>query len=176
MRTPIIRNQDFILRPPALSDAQDFVAALNNVRVSRYMKNIPYPYTSAIARAWLKKQTRRRLAGQNEPGHYFVIEKDGRAIGLVSLSGIKEKHEATFGYWLAPEYWGRGLMTKAVRLVADFGFKRLKLRRIQAYVFKSNPASVKVLEKNNFKKEGLLKKARFKDGHFFDAYLLAKVK
>jgi RimJ/RimL family protein N-acetyltransferase len=175
MKTPIIRTKTFILRPPLMGDAEDFVALLNDKKVSRYMTQIPYPYTLSSALPWLKKE-QSAFKLKNRPSYHFVIEQDGRAVGLVGLKEIKAGHRADFGYWLGKAYWGQGIMSSAVKLVTDFGFQKLKLRRIQAYVFKPNVASKKVLEKNGFKTEGLLRKDIRKDGHLFDVYILAKVK
>jgi len=67
-------------------------------------------------------------------------------------------------------------MTKAVKEITKFGFEKLKLRRIYAYVFTYNIASKRVLEKAGYKCEGILKKDFKKDNKCIDAYLLAKVK
>jgi ribosomal-protein-alanine N-acetyltransferase len=67
-------------------------------------------------------------------------------------------------------------MTDAVKKVADFGFKELKLRRIYAGVFLFNKGSARVLEKNGFKLEGISKKEVKKDNKFIDAYIFAKVR
>jgi len=67
-------------------------------------------------------------------------------------------------------------MTQAVKLVTKFGFEKLKLRRIYAYIFSFNKASMRVLEKNGYKLEGILKKDTKKDNKFLDCYLFAKVK
>jgi len=103
----------------------------------------------------------------------FVIDIKGEVAGSVGFNKI-EGYKAEVGYWLARKYWGRGIMTKAVKLVTQFGFKKLKLRRIYAFVFTSNKASMNVLKKAGFKIEGLLKKNAKKGGKFLDDYLFAK--
>lgn len=67
-------------------------------------------------------------------------------------------------------------MTKAVKLFTNFGFNKLKLRRIYANVFSINGASAKVLEKNGYKLEGKMKNYHIKDGKLTDALLYAKTK
>ncbi len=66
-------------------------------------------------------------------------------------------------------------MSKAVARACAVGFSELKLVRITAPVFTFNPASAKVLEKNGFTREGLLKKEFLKDGRYIDCYLYTKL-
>jgi len=96
-------------------------------------------------------------------------------VGGVGLRDV-DGHKAEIGYWLAEAYWGRGITTEAVKLVVKYCFNRLKLRRLYAYVFPRNQASLRVLFKAGFKKEGLLKKNVVKNGKFFNDVLLAKVR
>jgi len=105
----------------------------------------------------------------------FVIDIDGRVVGSIGFSNI-EGHKAEIGAWLAEKYWNRGIMTEAARLATKFGFEKLKLKRIYAYTFSFNKASMKVLKKNGYKFEGILRKNIKKDNKFFDDYLFAKVK
>jgi [ribosomal protein S5]-alanine N-acetyltransferase len=78
------------------------------------------------------------------------------------------------GYWLAEEFWGRGIMTEAVTAVTDFCFENFPLRRICAEVFANNPASARVLEKAGFIFEGRLKNNVVKDGEVLDSLLYAR--
>lgn len=80
------------------------------------------------------------------------------------------------GYWLGQKYWGGGIMTDAVKDITSFGFKDLKLRRIYAKVYPFNKGSMRVLEKNGFKLEGIAKKETKKENKFIDAHIFAKVR
>jgi ribosomal-protein-alanine N-acetyltransferase len=77
---------------------------------------------------------------------------------------------------LGEEYWGRGIATEAVGAVTQHGFDALGLVRIYAAVFDGNPASVRVLEKNGFEKEGFLRKSAIKAGRVVDQLLYARVR
>ena len=63
-----------------------------------------------------------------------------------------------------------------MKIVTNFGFNKLKLRRVYAYVFTKNKTSARVLEKNGYKFEGLLRKHANKDGRLIDSLLYAKVR
>lgn len=67
-------------------------------------------------------------------------------------------------------------MTRAVKLVTRLGFDELKLKRIYAHVFSYNKASMRVLEKSGYQKEGLLRKYIKKGNAYKDAYLFAKIR
>ena len=68
-------------------------------------------------------------------------------------------HGAELGYWLGHAHWGRGWMTQAVAAYLDWVVPALGLRRVEANVLDSNPASARVLEKNGFVEEGLRRNA-----------------
>jgi len=80
------------------------------------------------------------------------------------------------GYWLGEPFWGMGIATKAVGLIASHAFEDLGLMRIFAGVFEYNIGSMKVLERNGFQKEGIAKKAVFKSDKFWDEHRYYKLK
>ncbi len=76
-------------------------------------------------------------------------------IGTISLPQVDwQGRKAEIGYTLAVSYWGQGLATEAVSIIADYCFKYLGLWRLEAYLLPENVASVRVLEKNGFRCEG----------------------
>jgi RimJ/RimL family protein N-acetyltransferase len=113
---------------------------------------------------------------KNKAVDTFAIERDGKLIGAIGLSGIIKNHKAELGYWLGKEYRGRGIITEAVGLVTKYAFDKLKLKRVSANVFSWNEASKKVLKKNSYKFEGVLKKYYEKGGKSIDVHLFAKIK
>lgn len=161
-----------VVRAWCTSDEDSLVMHANSRKVWRNLKHrFPHPYTRVDADAWLTYVT--ALA---EPTHW-AIEVDGHAVGGVGLDrgqGIYEK-SAEFGYWLGEGYWGRGIATAAARAVCDIVFTRFGLVRLQAAVFEWNPASMRVLEKCGFAREGVLRSSVFKDGQIIDSVLFARV-
>ena len=95
-----------------------------------------------------------------------------------AMPGIQnvQKHVAEIGYWLAEEYWNRGIATEALVALTEWGFRELELRRIWAGVFARNTASVRVLEKAEFEFEGRMRARYFRDGMFLDGLLYAKLR
>ncbi len=170
----IIQTKDFVLRPMQLSDAANIAKLANNRRISRNTLAMPYPYKLTDAKAWLRRSIKEAQAKDCDFVR-FAIEINEQLVGCIELREI-EWPKAELGYWLGQPYWGKGIMTKVVKEVANYGFKQFGLRRIQAKVFTFNPASKRVLEKAGFKLEGILKKDVAKNNKLLDNYLLAKVK
>jgi RimJ/RimL family protein N-acetyltransferase len=174
----IIKGKNFILRPLRLSDAKSIAANANDRGVSRGMAAMPFPYTVEMAKKWVRRAINQ---GRRKHGciYRWAIEIDGEAVGIITLHSQKtewHKHCAELGYWLGKEYWRRGTMTSAVGETIKYGFNQLGFQRIYATVFPFNKASMRVLEKNNFKLEGVLKKNAKKGTRLLDHYLYAKVK
>jgi len=171
---PILKSKQFILRPFQKGDEKSLAKNINNKKIHRNTLDIPYPYTLKDAKEWINKNLKETK--KKKPSMInFVIDINGEVAGSVGFSNIKE-HKAEIGYWLAEKYWGKGIMSEAVKLVTKFGFNKLKLKRIYAYVFPFNKASMRVLEKNGYKLEGVLRKNVKKGTKFLDDYLFAKIK
>jgi len=174
MKLPIIQTKDFSLRPYKKEDAESLAKNINNKKIYENTLNIPYPYTLKDAQEWIAENLK-ELKKENPSKINFVIDLNGETSGAIGFHQI-EPHKAELGYWLAEKYWGRGIMTQAVKLVTKFGFQGLGLAKIYVYVFSFNKASQRVLEKANFKFEGILRKNRLKDGKLIDSHLFAKIK
>lgn len=165
---------DFTLRPFRKGDEPSLAANINSRKIERYTQHIPYPYKPEFARQWVKyniaNDRKKERTEQN-----FVIAVDAQVAGSVGLSGIRG-HKAELGYWLGEKYWGRGIVTAAVRMLTKYAFGELGLRRIYAHVVPANKASARVLEKAGFKLEGLLRKQAMKRGRTVDLLLFAKTR
>ncbi|MFA5754038.1 MAG: GNAT family protein [Patescibacteria group bacterium] len=175
MKAPIIKTKKFTLRPWCLDDAASLARHINHPKISLYTLSIPYPYTPKDARSWLSKLEKRQ-ADPSGGSLYWAIEIDGQAVGGVSLRHIIARHKAEIGYWLGAAYWGQGIMSEVVKNIKSFAFKTLKLKRLWAGCFTINPASRRVLEKNGFELEGVLRKEHKKQGKFVDDCILSVVK
>ena len=95
-------------------------------------------------------------------------------IGLIIQEDVYAK-TAEIGYWLGEQFWGKGIMTKAVELMTEYGFGKLKLVRIYTGIFEYNITSMKVLEKNGYVKEGIFKKAIYKNRKTWDEHRYCKL-
>jgi len=167
-----IQGPGFLLRGWKTEDAESLQRHADNIHISNFLLDrFPVPYTMNDAIDWIK------LMQKQEPFMNFAIDVDGFVVGAVGLEPRDDVYRKTgvLGYWIGEEFWGRGIMTEAVKLITAYAFKNLDILRIQAGVLSNNPKSMRVLQKAGFTKEGVLKKAIIKNGLILDEHIFAIV-
>ncbi|MDT0608158.1 GNAT family N-acetyltransferase [Croceitalea rosinachiae] len=160
------------IRPLNLSDKAELAKLANNKKVWDNLRDyIPFPYKEGDAEFFIN------LAIKEEPKQTFGIEYKGKLSGVIGLVKQKDVYQksAEIGYWIGELYWGNGIATKAVELIIKYGFDKLGLNRIYTGVFEYNIGSMKVLEKNGFKKEGIFKNAIFKNDKVYNEHRFYKL-
>ena len=131
--------------------------------------SFPHPYTRADAEAWVSLH-----AGVTPIVDFAVCDSGGPIGGIGFQTRTDElRHSAALGYWVGKPFWGRGIMSAAVKTITDYAFESLGLIRIDARVYKGNDASCRVLEKAGYRREGLHRKAIIKEGMPTDYYQYA---
>jgi RimJ/RimL family protein N-acetyltransferase len=166
----LIQIGEWQIRSFHRGDIEAIVKYGNNPNVSLQLTDrFPYPYTREDAEAWIE------LAESQEQETLFAIADDEELIGGIGLIPQEDVYSrsAMLGYWLGEPFWNRGIATLAVRAIVDWAFEELELIRIFAFVFESNTASVRVLEKTGFTLEGTMRRAVFKRGRLMDQALYA---
>jgi RimJ/RimL family protein N-acetyltransferase len=167
-----IEGAHCIVRAWRKSDAESLVVHANNINVARYLRDrFPHPYTKQDARAFLK-----HAVSADDPSN-LAIDVDGAAVGAVGYVPGRdvERFSAEIGYWLGEALWGRGIATEAVALVTAHAFAEMKILRMFALPFVDNRASVRVLEKAGYAREGLLRSSCVKYGEAKDQLLYARI-
>ena len=101
-----------------------------------------------------------------------VNNKPIGSIGLHLQSDILRKN-AEIGYWLAEEYWGKGIVLDAISQIVPIGFTNLDITRIFARIYGTNIPSQKVITKAGFILEGKYEKTIFKNNEFLDELIYA---
>ena len=165
-------KKEIHLRAFEQEDAPGLVKLANNRNVSINLRDgFPFPYTLADAQKFIQ------LASEKQPPTIFAIiykEMHAGNIGLHPASDVYRK-SAEIGYFLGEDFWGKGIATAAVQLITQYGFDQLGLNRIYAGVFEFNPSSMRVLEKCGYEREGIHRKAVYKNGEFWDEVRFAKL-
>lgn len=162
-----------IVRQWADGDAESLHRHANNRRVSMHLRDrFPYPYELQHAQtflSWVRQQPMPTV---------WAIEVDGEAaggIGVVQMTDV-ERVSAEVGYWLGEAFWGRGVMTDALRAITDEAFRQFDLRRIFALPFADNIGSIRVLEKSGYVLEGRMPQSAIKDGVIRDQLMYGTYK
>lgn len=166
---PTLRGSRVTLRWLTADDVDALHEIFSDPEVARYL---------AIPRQQSREETARFLAGIHEGFrtgslYQWGIEHAGRLLGTCTLSGIDwENRRAEIGFALGRAAWGQGLMPDALASLLEHAFGELRLHRIEADVDPRNGASLRLLEKLGFRREGHLRERYLKDGEIQDSILL----
>lgn len=167
-----IKLSNSVIRSWKMDDADALLKHSNNFRIWRnFSQDFPRNYTRAVA-----VEAIRHMLGAR-PETWFAIAVDDEAIGAIGLdlgSG-SSRCSAELGYWVSELCWGRGIATEAVAGFTEYAMGQYGLSRIFATVFEWNPASMRVLEKCGYIKEGVLRQSIVKEGRVLDQMLYAHV-
>ncbi len=168
-----LKLENCTIRSWRRGDEESLVRHANNYNVWRNLRDrFPHPYTLDDAREWIQ------MSNAENPQINFAIAVDGAAVGGIGLVLKDDIHRCTaeIGYWLGEEFWGRGIVTEAVRALTEWGFENFALSRIYAGVLEWNPASMRVLEKAGYQFEARLRKAIVKEGQVMDELIYAVIR
>lgn len=152
-----LRNMDF------KKDKKSYIKSINNPNIAKGI-TINLPYTEEYWQQYIKYVKNIQVHPRS---FIFVLDVDGEVVGNINLQGNSKsynKHEGTLGYFLAEEYWGKGIMTEAVRVLSELAFSKYDFKKLIIPTFEYNIGSQKVAEKNDFKYAYTDEKAICKDG------------
>lgn len=163
---PPLRDQRVELRAWRATDVEAVLAAGRDPSITRYRYSLPH--TPSAAAAWLEQIDAERASDSRLE---LAITERAMIVGSVSLCDL-EYGNGMLRYWLLPSGRGRGLATRAVRLLAAWVFRALPVERLAAYVEPDNDASAAVLERAGFVREGRLRRHMLgRDGARVDSLL-----
>ncbi len=163
------------IRKWKITDAADLANALNNKKILDNLRDgIPFPYTSADAESFINAM----LVADSNVTYAWAIAAENKAIGSIGIFRRDNVHNKTaeIGYYIAEPYWGKGIVTNAVKEACNYIFKNTDIVRIFGEPYEYNTSSCRVLEKAGFVFEGILRKNAFKNNKFLDMKMYALVK
>ena len=156
-------------------DASNLAELLNNKKIMDNLRDgLPYPYTVKDAEDYIATM----LSAKPENTYAFAITLDEKVVGSIGVFRCENIHfrTAEMGYYIGEPYWGKGIMTSAVKQTCQYIFEHTDIIRIFAEPFYNNTTSCHVLEKAGFQLEGLLRKNAVKNGQVLDMKMYALVK
>jgi len=161
---PVFRTGRLLLRQFTESDLENIYLGLSNSAVIKYYG----VYFKTL------EETRKQLAWfakleKDKTGIWWAVSSpDGSvfygSVGLYYLN--PELKKAELGFWLMPQYWGKGIITESVQLAIEYGFNTMHLKKIEAEVETENEMSKNVLRKLQFVLTGTKKDCEIKNGHY----------
>lgn len=114
----------------------------------------------------------------NRTGIWWAIcRAEGSAfLGAAGFNNWSHGHrKAEIGFWLLPEYWGKGIVSEALPLVCNYGFGKMGLHRIEAFVESENLNSKTAMSKMGFSLEGTMVDCEIKNGRFISLDIYARL-
>jgi RimJ/RimL family protein N-acetyltransferase len=151
-----ISFEGIVLRPWSIKDAHDLALIVNNKNIIDNLRDgLPFPYARRDAISWLNI-----IIPENVPPRFFAITLNKKVVGNIGIVSKTDIYRKNFeiGFYLDENFWGKGIMTKAIRASVDYAFRKFDIVRIYAEVFSDNTGSRRALEKAGFIHEATLKK------------------
>ena len=167
---PILITGKLLLRQVNKSDVNEVFFLRSDQRVLKFLDRVPAKSTEE-ALIFIKKIN--DLEKNNEAvTQAITLKEDTKLIGTISLWNIQKEHyRAEIGYVLHPDFYGKGIMQEAMTEVIKFGFQVMKLHSIEANTNPDNTASIKLLERHKFIREGYFRENYFFGGKFYDSVI-----
>lgn len=164
---PTLLSDRLTLRPFNLDDAKDVQRLAGNKKIAETTLGMPHPYPDGIAEEWIS--THQKEYEENKGIVWAITKNDSNElVGAIGFKLRPEFNKAEFGFWIGVPFWNKGYASEALSVILKYGFEELKLNKIYAHHFITNPASGKVMLKNGLKEEGYLREDIIKNGEYID--------
>ncbi|MBW7840170.1 MAG: GNAT family N-acetyltransferase [Chitinophagaceae bacterium] len=173
MNFPQFETGRLILRQFSDDDLNDVFKGLSHPEVIRYY-GVKYNSREETQKQmqWFKELE------EKQTGIWWAIT-DAAERNFMGACGLNQIHpefrKAEIGFWLLPEYWGKGIIAETLPLVCNYGFNTIGLHRIEAFVETENVNSRHTLAKMGFIHEGTMRDAELKDGKFISLEIHALI-
>lgn len=174
-RFPIIETKRVILREVTTADAADMLSYLSDENVVKHMGLVPFQTAEDVLDeiSWYQC-----IYNEGTGIRWGITLKDsGQVIGSCGFLNMLPKHyRAEVGYELSKDYWGKGIASEALEAVVTYGFHHFQFERIQALIEPANVSSQKLVERQGFIREGLLRHYEYTCGKFDDLFMYSILK
>ncbi len=176
---PVLRDGHAVIRVPEMSDYEPW-AALRAASRDFLTPWEPIWPANDLTRTAFRSRIRQywRDIDEDVAYPYFIFDAQGEVlVGALTLSNVRRgvAQTGTLGYWIGLPHARQGYMTSAVRLTLDFAFRHLGLHRVEASCLPHNRASIRLLQKCGFEREGLARGYLKIAGEWRDHLLFARL-
>jgi ribosomal-protein-alanine N-acetyltransferase len=176
---PVLKDGHALIRVPEMNDYEQW-AALRAVSREFLTPWEPIWPANDLTRTAFRSRIRQywRDIDEDAAYPYFIFDAQGQVlVGALTLSNVRRgvAQTGTLGYWIGLPHARKGYMTSAVRLTLDFAFRHLGLHRVEASCLPHNQASIRLLQKCGFAREGLARGYLKIAGEWRDHLLFARL-
>jgi ribosomal-protein-alanine N-acetyltransferase len=177
---PAVAGNGVILRPPGMSDFAEWAALREESRDFLTPWEPTWP-SDDLTRGAFRRRLKRYAEDQRSDSAYaFLIfrAQDRTMVGGITIANLRRgvAQAGSIGYWIGRRFARQGLMTAAVRTLVPMCFDTLRLHRIEAACIPDNAASVHLLEKCGFEREGYAREYLCINGVWADHLLYARLR
>ena len=138
-----INTLNLVIKKPNIKDINNLVDELNNWNISKWLVEVPFPYSINDATYWIKKT--------EEDEFSFNIYLKNKLIGGISITNKLENNKWELGYWIGEEYWGNKYAIEACESIISFFFLNSEAKKIYCSHMKDNEKSKKIIVNLGFK-------------------------
>jgi ribosomal-protein-alanine N-acetyltransferase len=174
-----VRGERVILRAPQVIDYGPWVELRAASRAHLQPWEPTWPRDDLTKAAYKRRVRHYQREARADQGYAFLVFDGGddRLLGGIALTNVQRgvTQSASLGYWLGRSELGHGYMTDAVRTMTAFAFHSLRLHRLEAATQPQNAASIRVLERCGFVREGYAREYLRIDGNWRDHLLFGLV-
>lgn len=174
-----LNGEQCFLRTLQEDDVQEMTALVRRNKVYWSIHEPVHPSEYYTEKIQLRKiqESLRQMQLRREYSFGIFLRDTQELVGHISIYAIKRLpfSSAFVGYSLDEAHTGKGIATEALEVVCQFAFEDIGIHRLEAYVSPRNVGSVRVLEKAQFEREGLLKQLLYVNGTWEDHYLYARL-
>ena len=142
-----ITTLNLVLKKPDYKDITSIIEELNNWNISKWLVEVPYPYSINDANYWIKKT--------KEDEFSFNIYLNNKLIGGISISKKLGNTKWALGYWIGEKYWGNKYAKEACESLIKYFFTNTSNNIIYASHMNDNMKSKKIILSLGFKEIGL---------------------
>jgi RimJ/RimL family protein N-acetyltransferase len=172
----MLKGKKIILRAYKKEDAEIAYKYMNDSETKKFLTpGIPYPLTLEQEQNWVDSQSKPDGKTFN-----FAIESidTGKYIGGCGINDTDWKNSiVTVGIYIGEKnYWGKGYGTDAMNLLLDFIFNEMNINKVKLNVYSFNKRAVCCYKKCGFVKEGTLRQEMFREGKYYDEYIMGILK
>lgn len=173
MAFPLLKTDRLLLRQIDKEDIQHIFEGLSNPEVIKF-----YGISYTSLESTKEQMTWYSNLEKSKTGIWWAISSQDKRkfYGAIGFYGISREHKkAEIGYWLLPEFWGKGYIQEAASKVVQYAFETLELHRIEALIESENSASAKTLEKLGFQFEGRMRDSEIKNEKYITVDIFSKL-
>lgn len=169
----ILKTEKFELNKFTQEDIHHVYSGLSDPQVIKYY-GISYPSLEATQAQmkWFEEIENRHT------GQWWAIRSrlEGAFLGGIGFNHFQPLHYcAEIGFWLLPQFWGKGILKELIPIVFQHAVSNWNLHRMEAVVESENIQSITLLERTGFIFEGCRRESEYKNGKFIDLNIYAKL-